>query len=274
VSDHQLSPRFSAVYQAPENLTIHAGYAHYFTPPPSALVSSSTQSTFAGTSSAIPGLNGAVKAETADYLDMGFFKKVSPQYSWGLDAYYKQTRNTLDEGQFGPALILTPYNYEKGRILGLEWTQNLTLDAFTGYLNVSANLSQAKNVVSGQYLFDQATLLYAQDHWINVDHAQSRTLSMGGSYRWGATRFNGNVLMGTGMRSGFANTGELPSFSVVNLGLSQSLNSAQLGEMELRASLNNVFDRIYPIHDRSGIGVYASQYGARRGLQLTVSKKF
>jgi hypothetical protein len=80
--------------------------------------------------------------------------------------------------------------------------------------------------------------------------------------------------MGTGMRSGFANTGELPSFSVVNLGLSQSLNSAQLGEMELRASLNNVFDRIYPIHDRSGIGVYASQYGARRGLQLTVSKKF
>ena len=274
VSDHQLSPRFSAVYQAPENLTYHAGYAHYFTPPPNALVSSSTQSTFAGTSSAIPGLNGAVKAETANYIDMGLLKKVSPQYSWGLDAYYKQTRNTLDEGQFGPALILTPYNYEQGRIFGLEWTQNLTLDAFTGYLNVSANLSQAKNVVSGQYLFDQATLQYAQNHWINVDHAQSRTLSMGGSYRWGSTRFNGNVLMGTGLRNGFANTGELPSFSVVNLGLSQSLNTAEFGEMELRASLNNVLDRIYSIHDRSGIGVFAPQYGARRGLQLTVSKKF
>jgi outer membrane receptor protein involved in Fe transport len=60
----------------------------------------------------------------------------------------------------------------------------------------------------------------------------------------------------------------------VNLGLSQSLNTAEFGEMELRASLNNVLDRIYSIHDRSGIGVFAPQYGARRGLQLTVSKKF
>jgi outer membrane receptor protein involved in Fe transport len=273
-SDHQFSPRFGVIYQAPDHLTLHGGFAHYFTPPPNEWVSSSTQSVFAGTSSAIPGLNSDVKAEIADYYDIGFLKEVSPAYSWGLDAYYKSTRNTLDEGQFGPALILTPYNYEKGRIVGLEWSQNLKLGAFTGYMNMSLNLSQAKNIVSGQYLFDQATLQYAQNNWINVDHAQSRTLSMGGAYRLGETHLHGNVLMGTGLRSGFANTEVLPAFSVLNLGASRTLHTQELGEMELRVSLNNVLDRVYAIRDGSGIGVFAAQYGARRGLQLTATKKF
>ena len=180
----------------------------------------------------------------------------------------------MDEGQFGPALILTPYNYEKGRIVGLEWSQNLRLGAFTGYLNLSVNLSQAKNIVSGQYLFDQATLQYAQNNWINVDHAQSRTLSMGGAYRLGETHLTGNMLMGTGLRSGFANMEVLPAFSVLNLGASRTLRTQDLGEMELRVSLNNVLDRVYAIRDGSGIGVFAAQYGARRGLQLTATKKF
>ena len=274
VSDQQFSPRLGVMYQAPDHLTLHWGFAHYFTPPPNVWVASSTQSIFAGTSSAIPGLNSDLKAESADYYDIGFLKEVSQAYSWGLDAYYKNTRNTLDEGQFGPALILTPYNYEKGRIVGLEWSQNLRLGAFTGYLNLSVNLSQAKNIVSGQYLFDQATLQYAQNNWINVDHAQSRTLSMGGAYRLGETHLTGNMLMGTGLRSGFANTEVLPAFSVLNLGASRTLRTQDLGEMELRVSLNNVLDRVYAIRDGSGIGVFAAQYGARRGLQLMATKKF
>jgi len=274
ISDQQLSPRLGAVYQASNHLTYHLGFAHYFTPPPNELVASSTQSVFAGTSSAIPGLNSDVKAETANYYDFGFLKEVSKEYSWGLDAYLKQTHNTLDEGQFGPALILTPYNYEKGRILGLEWTQNLILGDFSGYANLSFNLTQAKNIVSGQYLFDQATLQYSQNNWINVDHAQSRTLSMGGSYRWGEIHLNGNFLMGTGLRSGFANTSELPGFAVLNLGVNRNIHTQDLGEMELRVSLNNVFDRVYAIRDGSGIGVYAAQYGPRRGMQFTATKKF
>jgi len=44
--------------------------------------------------------------------------------------------------------------------------------------------------------------------------------------------------------------------------------------MELRVSMNNVLDRVYAIRDGSGIGVFAAQYGARRGLQLTATKKF
>jgi len=274
ISDQQFSPRLGVVYQASDHLTFHGGFAHYFTPPPNAWVASSTQSIFAGTSSAIPGVNSDVKAESADYYDIGFLKEVSPAYSWGVDAYYKKTRNTLDEGQFGPALILTPYNYEKGRIVGLEWSQNLKLGAFTGYLNLSVNLTQAKNIVSSQYLFDQAMLQYAQNNWINVDHAQSRTLSMGGAYRLGETHLNGNVLMGTGLRSGFANTEVLPAFGVLNLGASRTLRTQDLGEMELRVSMNNVLDRVYAIRDGSGIGVFAAQYGARRGLQLTATKKF
>ena len=274
VSDHQWSPRLNAVYKAPDHWTLHAGYAHYFTPPPNEWVSVTSQSTFSGTTNAIPGLNSSIKAESADYVDVGVLKEFSSVYAMGLDAYYKKTRNTLDEGQFGPALIMTPYNYAQGRIYGIEWTNNWVKGAFQGYANAALNVSQARDIISGQYLFDQATFQYAQNNWINVDHAQSRTFSMGASYSTGGTRLNVNALMGTGLRDGFANTGQLPSFAVVNVGVSRTQDVAQMGPILWRLSVNNLFDRSYLIRDGSGIGVFAPQYGARRGFLLSAVKNF
>ena len=32
----------------------------------------------------------------------------------GVDTYYKIARNLIDEGQFGSALIFSPFNYAEG----------------------------------------------------------------------------------------------------------------------------------------------------------------
>ena len=43
----------------------------------------------------------------------------------GLDTYYKQSHNLIDEGQFGAPIILTPFNYRYGKQYGVEFTAQL-----------------------------------------------------------------------------------------------------------------------------------------------------
>ena len=44
----------------------------------------------------------------------------TPGLRIGLDAYYKQAKNLIVEGQFGAPVILTEFNYEQGQDIGVE----------------------------------------------------------------------------------------------------------------------------------------------------------
>ena len=37
-------------------------------------------------------------------------------FSIGVDSYYKVSQNLIDEGQFGSALVFTPFNYARGNL--------------------------------------------------------------------------------------------------------------------------------------------------------------
>jgi outer membrane receptor for ferrienterochelin and colicins len=126
-SGTQLSPRLNAVWQPIPGTTLHAGYSRYFTPPPFELIASETFAKFANTS-AIP--NGAVTADTRpvaereSYYDVGAQQKLLDGLTLGIDSYYRRSQNLIDEGQFGAPIILTPFNYLKGKIEGIEFTGN------------------------------------------------------------------------------------------------------------------------------------------------------
>ena len=275
VNEQQFSPRLGAIYKASDQTTWHAGYSRYFTPPPTELVSSTTLALFNNTTNAQTGQNSPVKSERANYLDAGVTHQLTPTISLGMDTFYKQTQNLIDEGQFGPALLLTPYNYEQGKIYGVELTGNYKTGNFSGYANLARTVSLGKNIISSQYLFDQATLNYAANNWVNVDHEQALTISTGGSYLLsGGTRLNSDLIYESGLRNGFANTGSLPSYTVLNLGASRKMSLDGMGLVEARLVVNNVLDTVYLIRDGSGIGVFAPQYGPRRGLFVGLGKKF
>lgn len=274
VNEHQLSPRLNLVYKASAQTTWHAGYARYFTPPPTELVSATTQALFNNTTNTQPGQNSPVHAERSHYLDAGVSHQLSETTSVGLDTFYKQSRNVIDEGQFGSALIMTPYNYEQGKIYGIELTSNYHAGNVSGYANLARTVSKARNIISSQYLFNQATLNYAANNWVNVDHQQALTISLGGSYLWSGTTLDANLSYQSGLRNGFANTGSLPGYTVLNLGASRKFDVAGLGKIEGRVALVNALDQVYLIRDGSGIGVGAPQYGARRGVFAGVSKPF
>jgi outer membrane receptor protein involved in Fe transport len=273
VNEQQISPRLGLVYKASNQTTWHAGYARYFTPPPTELVSTTDQALFTGTTGEAPGQNSPVKSERANYFDAGVTHQLTQTTSLGLDTFYKESRNVIDEGQFGPAPILTPFNYEKGRIYGAELTASYKSGDFSGYANLARTVSMAKNIISSQYLFDSAELAYAANNWVNVDHEQALTISTGAAYLWSGNRLTADVIYESGLRNGFANTTHLPSYTVLNLGAGRKMNLAWIGPVEARLVLANALDKVYQIRDGSGIGVGAPQYGPRRGLFVGVTKQ-
>jgi outer membrane receptor for ferrienterochelin and colicin len=276
VTANQLSPRVGAVYELTPTTTFHAGYARYFTPPPTELIAPVAVQQFVNTTGATPTLGSSpVVPEQDNYFDAGVIQKIGSGFTFGADAYYKQARDLLDEGQFGQALIIAPFNYEKGWVKGIEFTGDYKKDAFSAYANLAISQAEGKNVVSGQYNFGQDELDYIANHSVHLDHDQTYTGSAGMAYSLHNIKYSADLLYGSGLRSGFANTDHLPFYTQVNLGVEHVFDlGPKAGSLEGRFSIINALDKIYEIRDGSGIGVFAPQYGPRRGFFIELGKGF
>jgi outer membrane receptor protein involved in Fe transport len=182
-SASQASPRVNLVWQALVNTTVHAGYSRYLTPPPFELVGGRDISLFANTTS--PPLTPeatAPLAERANYYDIGLQQKITHDFTVGIDTYYKQSHNLIDEGQFGAPIILTPFNYLYGKQYGAEFTANYTTKNLTAYLNFAAQSAKGKDIDSAQFNFAPEDLAYIANNYIHLDHEQQKTASGGISY--------------------------------------------------------------------------------------------
>jgi len=275
VSEQQLSPRLGVTYDLTPRTRVHAGYARYFTPPPTEKFDTTSVQAFAGTTNALPSdANTAVKSERSNYFDLGVSHQLTPHLTLGLDAYYRDVRHLQDEGQFGNALLYSAFNYERGRIYGLEGSANYRNGNFGAYLNLAVSRAQGKGIETGQFNFGADELAYINNHWVNLDHDQRLTASAGVSYRYSGTTYTSDVLFGTGLRNGFANTEHLPAYWQMNVGAARDFNLPTLGKFKTRLTVLNIFDRSYQLRDGTGIGVGAPQFALRRTFLLSVSKPF
>jgi outer membrane receptor protein involved in Fe transport len=283
VDANQLSPRVSLTWKPQDGTTFHAGYARTFTPPqqviaaPNNLPLVTPPTAPANTQTPEVPLNSPVLPERAHVFDVGVDQKIYPipGLEVGIDGYYKLARDLLDDGQFGAAYVLSGFNYERGENAGVELKATYKNGNFTAYANLAWARQVATNVVSNQFLFAQDELNYIATHSIYTDHAQTWTGSAGASYLWDGTRFSASMIFGSGLRSGFANTDHLPSYTQVNLGMSHDFNIVAPNKpTTLRFDVVNLFDKIYEIRDGTGIGVFAPQFGPRRGFFAGVTQKF
>jgi len=263
----QLSPRLGVVYKLPTKTTLHAGFARYFTPPQTEVVSAPDIAKFIGTTGAPAVLyNGLPVPAREYYFDAGATQQIGEALNLGLDSYYRMARNLLDEGQFGPALIFTPINYQKGRIYGVEATGNYSVENISTYANFTYSVAQGTNVESGQVGFDPDELRYIRNHYVFLDHDQTFTADAGVAYRWDGFMFTVDSNYESGLRSGFANTGNLLPYFIVNVGGTKAFSVPRVGKMEARVAAINLFDHTYQIRNGTGIGVFAAQYGERRAV--------
>ena len=298
--ENQVSPRANIVWRPTDATTIHAGYARYFTPPPFELIGSTSVQKFVEptgsplvTSSAAPAVMADTTpyAERANYYDVGLSQKIGAHFTVTFDSYYKTSRHLIDEGQFGAPIILTPFNYAKGLQYGFELTTSYANGPFSAYANFTHSRATGLDWITSQFSFPQSGLNYTNGHYIYLDHDESYSVSAGASYLWRGTRLGGDLIYGSGLRadlplntpityadgsvlSAIPNGLELPSYVQVNLSSSHKFDHTPVGSLEIRFDVINLFDEVYQIRNGTGVGVFAPQYGPRRGLFAGVTKEF
>jgi outer membrane receptor protein involved in Fe transport len=285
-SGSQISPRINFVWRFDTGTTLHGGYSRYFTPPPFELIGAQTFTQFAGTSALLP---GSVTKDTPplaarqNYYDLGVEQKLFDKHlTLGVDTFYEQSQNLIDEGQFGAPIILTPFNYRYGLVGGVEFTVNYTNDDFQAYLNTAWQAAHGKGVESAQFNFAQPDLNYIASNYIHLDHEGRATASSGVSYSWLGTRLGVDAIFGSGLRDNLTlpsgevipNGDHTPSYVQINTGVSHAFELPNTGPLTVRFDIINVADKIYQIRSGSGIGVFAPQFGPRRGFFGGVSWKF
>ncbi len=270
-NDQQFSPRFGGVYNLNNKTKLHLGYAKYFTAPKAELATNFNPTDFNNTSNASENLqNSKIKSEKTDYYDIGVAYKINQNLNLGFDAYYKDIKNMLDEGQFGNALIFKPFNYAKAKSYGLEFTANHQTKTWQNYVNLAWQQSHAYNLNSSQYLHESSEINYTKQG-VRPDHDQRITASAGSAYNFIAQKITlgGDVLFGSGLRRGEANTQKMPSYTQFNLFANKKIN-----QWQLRLAINNVLDKSYALRDGSGIGIAAAQFANRRTAILFASYEF
>ncbi len=291
--ENQPSPRVNIIYQPTDSTTLHAGYSRYFTPPPLENVPASTVALYNGTSNASEtDQDDPVKAERANYFDAGVSQKLAPGWQAGVDGYYKDAVNQLDDGLFGQTLILSAFNYAEGKVYGVEFTTSYTHGGFSTYANIAVSQAQGKDWSSAQFLFSTNDLAYVKNNWISLDHDQRVTGSFGASYLLKesdkeSTLFSVDALYGSGLRQNgggtysyqgtsypIPNGATVPAYYSVNLGVEQDISLHKKQLLKARFDVVNLTDNIYQLRSGTGVGVNAAQYGERLGFFGSLSYVF
>ena len=66
---------------------------------------------------------------------------------------------------------------------------------------------------------------------------------------------------------------DVPAYAQINVGLSHAFKwSPDRKPLTVRFNIVNLFDTVYQIRDGTGIGVFAPQYGPRRGFFVSLAQ--
>jgi hypothetical protein len=107
-----------------------------------------------------------------------------------------------------------------------------------------------------------------------IDMIARSCCSAGVSYTWKDWSAGIDGLYGNGLRRGFANTQKNHPYEAFNVNLSRRIQITQKTALKIRMDVVSLFDKIYELRDGSGIGVFAPQFGQRRGFYGTVAYDF
>ena len=284
LSEGQLSPRAGLVWKPAPATTVHLGYARYFTPPPLTLIGNGALAAFNGTTGEAEVLqSNPVRSEREHSFDLGAQQIIAGHLTLGIDLYYKIKRDLLDETTFGSTQLLAPFNYARSTTWGVELSANFENGPLEAYINVARGEQKASEIVSGQFFFSRQDLAYIAQNTIYTDHSQKWTISGGASLKLdnGLGKFRPSVdfLYGSGLRAGdptgiVPNGGTEAPYVQVNLGLAQQLGQDAEKAVTIRVDVTNLFDKVYLLHDGSGVGAGAPQYGPRRAVFFGIRKAF
>jgi outer membrane cobalamin receptor len=272
-----VSPRINLVWATGSGTTLHAGYARYFIPAPRSEIGD-TAASLTGTTGAAPTVRGdPLRPETDDYFDIGIQQTLSGLTA-GLDGYWREARDLIDEILVGPGALRDTFNFRTGRVRGIELSLTYAHGPFSAWSNVALSEAEGRGIVSNQFGFTPAELAYADGRFVRLAHDQTFSVSGGASYRFGAFRLSSDLIYGSGLRrtqhAGAANDAGLPGYLQVNLAAVYHMDGLGREPIDLRIDIINAFDRRYEIRDGTALGGGVPQWGARRGIFAGIEQSF
>jgi outer membrane receptor protein involved in Fe transport len=273
----KLSPRVNLVWADETGTTVHGGYARYFVPPQDNEGAGRTLK-LVGTTGAPPGTgNGALQAETDDYYDLGVQQKVS-KLTLGADAWWRRATNLLGVAPIDQSLLQRTFNYDHGRLHGIELTANYAAGPVTAWSNLAFARAEGCGLTSAQYGFTPAEQAYAANHCLPTSNDQRLTASAGMSYAIGGLHLSGDVLHGSGTprtaAGGSPNGARMPAWTVVNLSALYRVTGLGGKPVDLKLDIVNTFDARYQLTDGTAFGGGVPQWGARRGVFIGAEQSF
>ena len=263
----RLSPRASIVWAGPGGTTVHAGYARYYVPAPQEPVIDPL----------MPDSSRQARGETDDYFDGGAEKKVGG-LTLGIDAYWREARNLLQERALGASRIERAYNFDRGHLRGIELTTTFQNGLLSAWGNLAVAHVSGTKIVSGQQGFTAAELSYAASNDVPLDLDQRVTASGGAGYRLGRLRLSGDLVYGSGARrtimGGTPNGTHLPSYARIDLAAVYHVTGLGHRPADVRFDVTNLLDRRYAFGDGTALGGGVPEWGARRGILVGIEQSF
>lgn len=272
-----VSPRVSLVWTTPSGATVHAGYARYVLPA-TLEAPGETPRDLAGTTAATPtALASALRAERDNYFDVGVQRSWGPLTA-GLDAYLRQARNLIAEGEFGPGHLSRSFNLRRGRLAGLELSATYASGPWSAWANLALAQARGREIVSNQAYFTATELEALAAHDTPLREDQAVTASGGVSRRWGRLRASGSLVFGSGLPTtsaeGAPNKRHLPAYAQADVSLNYRLDGWRDRPIEVRVDLINALDTRYRLRDGTGLGDGLPSWGPRRGLFVGLEQTF
>lgn len=134
----------------------------------------------------------------------------------------------------------------------------------------------AHDIDTQQFNFGSDELAFIASHNIKLDHESEYTVSAGAAYSWKDNRVYVDMLYGSGLRAGFANTVQEPQYYPVNVGYEHTfpLDGPGGTAVKFRFDILNIFDQSYQLRNGSGLGINASQFGEHRAFYAGLAYEF
>jgi hypothetical protein len=266
-TDYQFQPRIGLSYMPEESTRYHLFYGRLFQPAPI----ENLRSTFVATD-ANAALNPYdIKAEKADYYEVGVSHQVFNRHVLGVNLFYKVGVNFLDEGQLLRTPIAQPFNFANGYAYGAELSLKGEINAdWSDYLNYSYLIAQAKGISGGMWANDHGSSSVYQ----NMDHAQTHTANAGLTYSKKGFWWTTQALFGSGLWTGETNDIELPYHLTFDTTVGYNWVDREGEQTRWRLSLDalNFLDNRYPITIANSFN--GSHYAAGRQFFVRLAKSF